>query len=257
VADDTLVVRGTAALPLAAGAMMSVVGLSLSPHKEFRFLLPLIPIASALGSLEAQRWSRPRLLLALLILINGPVACYLSTRHQRGPIDALDHLAGAIGRAGRAAEVYITVRLSLCGSSRGLTGGRVLFQVHFLMPCHATPFYSHLHVPNVDVTLRSLDCSPEGRLSPEGSESDRFQKDPAGFVQGLYGKGVWSWPDYVVMFGSSDVRLTDFWRGHDYHRRTTLFHSDFQGDVDSLEHEASVVVLERSGGSQPEEQAHW
>jgi hypothetical protein len=70
--------------------------------------------------------------LIFLVLTQVPMALYFSLVHQRGAVKVMEYLAGKA------------------------QGGRVL-GVWFLMPCHSTPFYSHLHAP---VPMRTLDCSP-------------------------------------------------------------------------------------------------
>jgi hypothetical protein len=77
----------------------------------------------------------PKALLASLVFLvvtQVPMALYFSLVHQRGAVKVMEYLAGEA------------------------QGGRVL-GVWFLMPCHSTPFYSHLHAP---IPMRTLDCSP-------------------------------------------------------------------------------------------------
>ena len=82
-------------------------------------------------------------------------------------------------------------------------------QIHFLMPCHSTPFHSHIHLP---VVMWFPDCSPphfrcqarhfsckhyckrdaelchkHALLAPLRSESDRLRADPLAFVTTRYG----------------------------------------------------------------------
>ena len=53
--------------------------------------------------------------------------------------------------------------------------------VHFLMPCHSTPFYSHVHA---DVPMSFLDCTPPqaGGLAAVANESNRLHARPQAFV---------------------------------------------------------------------------
>jgi hypothetical protein len=59
-----------------------------SAHKEFRFLLPLLPLVApiaAAGLLVAGRWvGGVARLAAVVLLIHVPVAWYLSRWHQHG-----------------------------------------------------------------------------------------------------------------------------------------------------------------------------
>lgn len=69
-----------------------------------------------------------------MAITNVPTALYLSAVHQRGAVDVMHVLSK---------------------EARNTTSLTVLF----LMPCHSTPFYSH--VPH-GFELIFLDCSPEG-----------------------------------------------------------------------------------------------
>ena len=146
--------------------------LSCTSHKEFRFVLPLLPLACVLsgfaldevdtatttetdttvGVLSAvqvarvsasgfspgqlARW-RPRFRVALwaALALNAGAAAMLSLVHQRGTVDVVNFLAGEPAR------------------------GRALEAVHFLTPCHATPYHASLHM-DPPVPMRFLDCSP-------------------------------------------------------------------------------------------------
>ncbi|KAL0728091.1 hypothetical protein Bca4012_024184 [Brassica carinata] len=166
---------------------------SLLGHKEFRFVLPVLPIALifsgyALAQMDASdssssitkkkqvprkkhivKWS-PKLTLTVLFLLvtNIPMALYMSLFHQRGTEDAMNYLSE---------EAY---------------KGRVK-SILFLMPCHSTPYYSTLHT---NIPMQFLDCTPseeKGKLD----ESDRFMMDPLGFVSELAGN--WSErPSHIV-----------------------------------------------------------
>jgi phosphatidylinositol glycan class B len=62
--------------------------LSSRPHKELRFLLPVLPIAFAFcgGGLASHPPHRRTRALALLAIINAPATLFLSLIHQRAPI---------------------------------------------------------------------------------------------------------------------------------------------------------------------------
>ncbi|CAM9301770.1 unnamed protein product [Choristocarpus tenellus] len=217
---------------------------SFSPHKEFRFLLPILPLAHALAG-EAT-WSfltgrakrrvessaankqgmqgrgRYGAMATVLVLVSlhVPTAIYLSTVHQRGPLAAVEAVARRLlaVEAGRtevgwdgANEMSDKGEVPQDGSRNGggVEGERTRLSVHFLMPCHSTPLHSHLHLQGRELELLSLDCSPSNRLQPEGSESDRFQADPLTFVKTLYGsdgggKGDTNFPTVVSAGGATD-----------------------------------------------------
>lgn len=148
---------------------------SVSAHKEFRFLLPILPLVCILvgqkvskivegteSSTHAQL-RRCKLLFKGLLVSNFPHLIYLSMIHQRGPI---------------ALNQFLSARMEENARS---------YTVHYLMGCHSAPVYSHLHMPNSNVTVRYLDCSPECRSDEEAiCESDAFTRGPFGFMLSNY-----------------------------------------------------------------------
>jgi phosphatidylinositol glycan class B len=168
--------------------------LSMTAHKEFRFVLPLLPLACVLSGhaldlvdvatkpssgksphsnspttttkttrASWQAWRGTFVaVLACVCVLNIAVAAFVSLVHQRGAVDVVNFLAGE--------ATATTTRVT----------GRMLTSVHFLTPCHATPYHSMLHVIQGAVDpvernanegrswprhgplgMRFLDCSPE------------------------------------------------------------------------------------------------
>ncbi|KAL3794326.1 hypothetical protein ACHAW5_009886 [Stephanodiscus triporus] len=171
---------------------------SFSEHKEFRFLLPVLPLIcifaghalcllvrsvdkptsnsgnAANGSRENK--ATPKSLILILILLNYPHLFYLGVIHQRGPIAVNEYLSTAINEE--------TLQVSQSNEIRE-------YSIHYLTGCHSAPVYSHLHTPNVRVSAWHLDCSPDCRSYPgRVCESDSFLKDPLGFVISTYGYSV-------------------------------------------------------------------
>ncbi|KAI3423779.1 uncharacterized protein J3R85_010785 [Psidium guajava] len=198
-------------------------------HKEFRFVLPVLPIAlmfsgyslaaistrySSNGkTAEALKChtkypSRMRWAICFLLATNIPMALYMSLVHQRGSEDVMNFL------------------------SREAAKDRVK-SVLFLMPCHATPYYSTLHH---DLPMRFLDCSPsEERGVPD--ESDRFMMDPVGFTEEL--ANDWLLPSHIVLFESEERALREFLLMHSFKEVKRFFHAHFKVDRDL---QTSVVV---------------
>ncbi|XP_021899812.1 GPI mannosyltransferase 3 isoform X2 [Carica papaya] len=211
------------------GLITWVLGLySVLGHKEFRFVLPVLPVALifsgfSLAAMEKSNSSRPgrngssssrkwplslRFSVFFLLATNIPMALYMSLVHQRGTEDVMNYL------------------------SREAINEKVE-SIFFLMPCHATPYYSSLHQ---NLPMHFLDCSPreeEGILD----ESDRFMKDPAGFVSELAKN--WSSPSHIVLFEPEEKKLRDFLTSHSFIQVRRFFHAHFKVDRD---HQASVVV---------------
>lgn len=198
--------------------------LSLAPHKELRFALPLVGLANAVSArsvsnfFEAQttvpsspsvlvvsdsgsppttaaaaapspkRRRRLRYIVLLVYLaLNAAPALYLSLVHQRWPVDV---------------SFFVSRQ---CENTRCL--------VDVLLPCHATPLYSHMdpNTPRHNLTISFVDCSPYSVLgkdalsgfkkvappfpialeaAKEGEKyaHDRewFERDPSGFIGARY-----------------------------------------------------------------------
>lgn len=162
---------------------------SFSGHKEFRFLLPVMPLICILvghalhqlvGVIDAANRSilmkhctPTKLVFLALILLNYPHLIYLSIMHQCGPIAVNEYLTTTIKR-----EAFTV---------QNKNKGRQEYSIHYLTGCHSTPSYSHLHIPNVHVSAWHLDCSPDCRSQPDLiCESDVFLNDPLGFVESTY-----------------------------------------------------------------------
>lgn len=113
-------------------------------HKEWRFIQPLLPITMALTasrmtvSKKAVRW------LAVGVI----PALYLMTTHMRGQVEISEWV--------------------------GNIGG--VQSVGFYMPCHSTPWQSHIHRP--DLTLYAIQCQPVGY-----NEEDDFYASPLKFME--------------------------------------------------------------------------
>lgn len=108
-----------------------------------------------------------RLILVFLLVIPNLVAIlYLGTFHQGAPIQINQRIRQLLANNGKRDERY---------------------SVHYLMGCHSTPLYSHLHVPSVSIDAWTLDCSPKCRASlDEVCEGDLFYRDAKQFVENVY-----------------------------------------------------------------------
>jgi GPI mannosyltransferase 3 len=223
---------------------------SLLGHKEFRFVMPLLPVAlmyvglalaticrpvatssvsrllladrskQTLAAMEAQASSdkparRRRWAVALALLLVGanvPMAIYFSQSHQRGVIDAMAWLRDA----------------------------DQVESIHFLMPCHSTPLYSHLHKPVATRYLRCLPPLPD--VVPHYDEADDFFSDPASFVERFYGNKL---PSHIVIFEPVFHALRPFLAEHRY-RPVAQFHHSYtptdarQGDVLIFERPSTI-----------------
>jgi phosphatidylinositol glycan class B len=146
---------------------------SLSAHKEFRFLLPILPLFCVraghviYNKIMMTRRSQAAMIL-LFIVPNLVAVVYLGTFHQGAPI-------------------LINQRIRQLLSTGNSTAINKRISIDYLMGCHSTPLYSHLHIPSILVDAWTLDCSPDCRASPDKDcESDIFYRDPVRFVDTVY-----------------------------------------------------------------------
>ncbi|XP_073842974.1 phosphatidylinositol glycan anchor biosynthesis class B isoform X2 [Musca autumnalis] len=147
--------------------LLSLIVLSTVEHKEFRFVCILLPLCLYVASDTLTRWSykASRLSLwavAILIIVGNAVpAWYLSTIHQRGRIDVMSKLDNI------ASEYKIEQNRPT--------------SILFLMPCHSTPYYSHIHQ---NVTMRFLTCEPNlKRTSNYKDEAELFFESPVHWLR--------------------------------------------------------------------------
>lgn len=211
-----------------SGLIAWVLGVfSILGHKEFRFVLPVLPIALMFAGYSLAVMSKPhlsdpkkqpklcskypsRVHLAVLFLIlsNVPMALYMSLIHQRGSEDVMFYL------------------------SKEARDGKVK-SILFLMPCHSTPYYATLHH---NLPMRILDCTPsDSKGIPD--ESDRFMMDPVGFVTDMFRNS--SLPSHIVLYSSEEGHLREFLISHSFREVARFFHAHFKVDRDL---QASVTV---------------
>lgn len=158
---------------------------SYSAHKEFRFILPILPfvcvisgrvIQSLVVYCERSVSIFASCLVVVLALFNIPQIYFLGRIHQRGPLCVNSSITTHIQQQMKASNLSSV-------------------SIHYLMGCHSTPLYSHLHIPVREsvyqgpfpIEARYLDCSPQCRTDAQSiCESDRFERDPYAFIQEEY-----------------------------------------------------------------------
>jgi GPI mannosyltransferase 3 len=245
--------------------VMMVTTLSLISHKEVRFIYPLLPCLHVLAApsvlsfftirslqtyeeidhgrspgLSPERLSirRQRVpLLILLFLSNIAIGLYATQVHQRGVIDVLTFLRHEYE------ESYISKRGQSQESERSGQALHTGYHVNdsnevfaaFLMPCHSTPWRSHLVYPELQAW--ALTCEPPIHIpatSPERAlyrdEADRFYNDPGLFLKVEMNTTDRRWPKYLVGFEGIESNLAEYcgaempgrllrerWRGFNSH----------------------------------------
>uniref|UniRef100_A0A8C2VBX9 Mannosyltransferase n=1 Tax=Chinchilla lanigera TaxID=34839 RepID=A0A8C2VBX9_CHILA len=176
---------------------------SMLGHKEFRFIYPVLPFCMvfcghSLAHLRA--WRKPA--LSFLLLSNTLLALYTGLVHQRGTLDVMGHL-----------------REVSCGSTNLSSAS-----VFMLMPCHSTPYYSHVHCP---LPLRFLQCPPD--LTGQSGyldEADTFYLNPEGWLQREF-QDASSLPARLVMFSVLEEEIRTFLTSRNYERTAVFFHTHF------------------------------
>ncbi|XP_077276775.1 phosphatidylinositol glycan anchor biosynthesis class B [Temnothorax americanus] len=178
---------------------------SLLSHKEFRFILPLLPL---LIHTSFTRLNRSRVTagvrkwyVALLVLSNVIPGLFFSTLHQCGTLTITEILRGEITRANAtSADTLI------------------------LTPCHGTPLYSHLHV---NATVRFLTCEPNlNKIEDYVDEADQFFANAPAWLSDNYinNKKV-TLPTYVIVFDNTANEIPEFLRT--YKLIAKVFHTFF------------------------------
>lgn len=230
---------------LAYTSIFMTLVLSLISHKEVRFLYPILPFlhiiaAAPLSSFLSPPISLPRKAIVIALLsVNVLLAGYVSQIHQRGVIDVLTYL-----RHKHETHNHLS---AVSGSST--THPITNTTVAFLMPCHSTPWRSHLIYPSISAW--ALTCEPPLHIPlPDRpsylDEADAFyihpgpvswlrtnMQDPAsiqrdGGAGGPSGRH-WArhdaklkdpsrreWPEHLVFFEALEEMLEGFLQGSRY-----------------------------------------
>jgi phosphatidylinositol glycan class B len=204
-------------------------------HKEHRFLLPILPLLSiiiaqwlcsvyskcdvgiakktdSIKPVEILRltnfWrtlvSPIRYWLIFLLMTNLPIALYTCLLHQRAPIDVMQFISNEAYRVKQSPDDRL--------------------HALFLMPCHSTPFYSHVHL---NVSMRFLQCTPNfENVSNYFDEADTFYSNPHKFITENVST-VSLPPRLLIMFESMWILLGRELTSLGYIECRKYFHSHF------------------------------
>lgn len=218
---------------LAITIVFVVVTLSLISHKEVRFVYPLLPMLHVIAAPSlasySQRFSLSRfpqrsLIICFLVGLNIVLGIYATTYHQRGVIDVMTFLR-------QQQESRISVPQE----------HMVNITVGFLMPCHSTPWRSHLI--HRGISGWALTCEPpiDRSLSGYVDEADRFYTDPTQYVREemedpnearkpRFGSTKRPWPEYLVFFEQMEPEMKTILRDTAYRERVRFFNTHWHDD---------------------------
>lgn len=260
--------QANAQCALAAAVYVTTFSLSLIAHKEVRFVAPLLPILNVLAAPHATSLLtstptpfipspslRHRVYFRLALGLNVLLAGFLSLAHQPAPLSVLAHLR-------TLHELHTdTTTTTTINSGSETAGERIgneeLFAL-FLMPCHSTPWRSHLVHPSL--RARALTCEPPlhtGPRTPERlsyrDEADRFYDAPLTFLsEELFppGDDRPPLPRYIVGFEGVEPWLEEFLatpRGRETGMSLTREWDAFNGFFNEDRRRAGRVVVWETG----------
>ncbi|KAL4768743.1 Alg9-like mannosyltransferase family-domain-containing protein [Aspergillus nidulans var. acristatus] len=245
-----------ASISLAMPATLSVIS-----HKEVRFIYPLLPALHILSASPLVEFFLPaltttnreyiprRLTLIFLLLANVAIATYTTLFHASGVISVLSYIREQHQIHGTANTPSLLKESP--ASYGGITAG-------FLMPCHSTPWRSHLVEPTIHAW--ALSCEPPVGLTAEEKavyrdEADQFYDNPTQFLQDNMVGGLrhiprrpsyatppnsqrqptqlfppHEWPDYLIFFAQLEPTLKDSLRSSSYGECWRTFNSAWHDD---------------------------
>lgn len=180
---------------------------SLLSHKEFRFILPLLPLLlytsfACINRLNVRVTAGVRKgLIAMLVCSNVMTGLFFSVIHQRGTLAVMGILRDEIARADiSSADTLI------------------------LTPCHSTPLYSHLHI---NTSIRFLTCEPNlNNIEDYVDEADQFFTNATAWLSDNYvNNRKVTLPTYVIVFDKTASEIPEFLRT--YKLIAKVFHTYF------------------------------
>lgn len=207
--------------------------LSFISHKEVRFIYPLLPLLHVLAAAPFTTYFLPsispaiprsspftpkRFLFGTLFLTNIMIAMVTTTSHQTAPLTVMTYLRN------QHTKHYLSQP-----PSEFLAPAPSTMTVGFLMPCHSTPWRSHLVHPSIKAW--ALTCEPPVDFNASAragylDEADQFYDNPKDFLARTLGdpppskKRLTSWFTWFGGrkkieggFGREDMIVADAWDG--------------------------------------------
>jgi len=173
---------------LAWATIFVTVSFSFISHKEVRFLYPTLPALHVISACPLAKFSRSpgrmrKGVMAVLISVNLLIGIYVTQVHQRGVVDVVHFL-----RSQHEVKLLGPSRAEGLGHGYPAAGARLngtTTTIGFLMPCHSTPWRSHL--VHSDIDAWALTCEPPldvplDRRHTYQDEADQFYSDPSAWL---------------------------------------------------------------------------
>lgn len=134
-----------------------------------------------------------------LLIITFIIPSFLfGSLHQRGTLAVME---------------YLQSETTLCKSKCSFL---------FLMPCHSTPLYSHLHV---NVTTKFLECEPP-LTDNSYDESEDFFNNPSQWLKKYWEKK--NIPTHVILFNSIEKSVGSFLESKQFKQKLKIFNTVFE-----------------------------
>ncbi|KUL88447.1 hypothetical protein ZTR_05504 [Talaromyces verruculosus] len=201
--------RGSIKFQLATVSLVMPAVLSIIAHKEVRFIYPLLPALHILTAEPLVSFFLPaissssnaqlprRLTLLFLVLVNIFIAYYTTLVHAPGPTEVLAFLRARHNAHQEGYGHLLAPRPLFGGSDKPVPAPPKNMTVGFLMPCHSTPWRSHLVFPSIEAW--ALSCEPpvgldEAQKKAYLDEADQFYANPTEFLQHHMIGGLWYIP---------------------------------------------------------------
>ncbi|XP_008582490.1 PREDICTED: GPI mannosyltransferase 3 [Galeopterus variegatus] len=174
---------------------------SMLGHKEFRFIYPVLPFCMVFcgySLTHLKTWKKPA--LSFLFLSNVLLALYTGLVHQRGTLDVMSHIQ------------------KVCYNSPNKSAASIFV----MMPCHSTPYYSHVHCP---LLMRFLECPPNltGK-SQYLDEADIFYLNPLNWLHKEFNNDA-SLPTHLIIFSVLEEEISAFLISSNYEKTAVFFHT--------------------------------